>query len=506
VALGERSFKDSRAAAQWVSSSAEGMSGARGLGGRLEPGVGNGVQSGIVASGGFWEKHRTLNEANHDMRTILRSIFGGLILLVVAALPAAAQQLTGVTPATGAGGVSTATTVVFTFNTDMEPIQDISWFANGGGFPAQLTGFTYQWTSARRLEATKSGGFPANTMIIWSLNEEGFADDFGFPLESGSQNSGFFTTAAGSGGGGGSDGTGAANVSLIKFANHDQLSAADPVLTTNFIYYFGANASAPQSRALTNVSLTIPGGAVSNLFTTPFTPTNFFLSDVTNSLAALSTKYPSGSYSFALKGPSSNQTVAVTLPATAFPAAPKFSNFTAGQAVDPAASFTLQFNAGGVGTEHVYISITDSQSSDTAYESPDILEPGHLVGTSTSVLLPAGTFQEGRTYEMEIGRWIVSTNLVGGNGTSTGIGSVTRTVLKTIGGAVTTIELKNPSFVGGFFSVEAMLAANQSYSMERSTNATTWESISSVFAVAPSQMFFDFAPPASGALYRVKKD
>jgi hypothetical protein len=426
-------------------------------------------------------------------------------LLGWAASPVSAQKLTGVTPASGAGGVSTTTTVAFTFNADMEPVQDITWFANGGGFPSQLTGFTYQWTSPRRLVATKSGGFPANTMIIWSLNEEGFFDEFGFPLEAGDQNSGFFTTGAGSGGGG-SSGTGGASVSLIKFANHDQLSAADPVLTTNFIYYFGANASAPQSRGLTNVSLTIPGGAVSNLFTTPFTPTNFFLSYVTNSLTALNTKFPSGAYSFALKGPSSNQTVAVTMPATAFPAAPKFSNFAAGQAVDPAASFTLQFNAGGVATEHVYINITDPDSSDDVYESPDILEPGHLLGTATSVVLPAGTFQAGKTYDVEIGRWIVSTNLVGGNGVATGIGSITRTVLKTTGGAVTTIELKNPTFNSGFFSLEATLTANQSYSLQRSTNTTTWESVQSVFAVAPTQIFFDFAPPATNAIYRVKKD
>jgi hypothetical protein len=453
------------------------------------------------------EKKVTPDGTKQDMKNILKSLWLGLCLSALLAQPVSAQKLTGVTPATLSTGVAPDTTVTFTFDADMDPIQDFTWLANSGAFPSQLTGFTYEWTTVRKLVATKTGGFPANTMIIWAANEEGFSDQFGFPLDSSGMNSGFFTTGSGSGGGGGGgDGTGAANVSLIKFANHDQFGSADPVLTTNFIYYFGAIASAPASRGLTDVTLTIPGGAVSNLFSTPFAPTNFFLTTVTNSLTTLNAQFPAGQYAFGLVATTSNETVVVTLPADPFPVPAKFSNFTAGQAVDPAVGFTLQFNAGGVATELAYVKVLDPDASKYVYESPDDIDPGHLIGTSTSVELAAGTLQEGKTYEVELGRWIVSTNLVGGNRTAVSIGSVTRTVLKTIGGAVSQIELRNPTFSGGFFSAEATLTANQSYSLERSTNATTWESISSVFAVAPTQMFFDFTPPPTDAIYRVKKD
>jgi hypothetical protein len=441
------------------------------------------------------------------MKTILKSLWLGLCVLALLGLPVSAQKLTGVSPANFSTGVGKDTTVTFTFDTDMKPIQDFSWLANSGGFPSQITGFSYVWTTTRKLVATKSGGFPANTMIIWTANEEGFADQLGFPLDSNGMNSGFFTTGSGSGGGGGGGaGGGAAEISLSKLANYAQTTAADPVLDTDLGYEFSVFVTAPESRGLTNVSLTIPGGAVSNLFSSPFQQTNFFLLSYSNDLAAVEAKFPPGNYGVGLQAPGSNQTVAVAFPATPIPSAVKFSNFAAGQTVDPAADFTLQFNAGGVASDYVFVGVNETGSASTIYKSPDPAEAGYLIGTSTHIVLPAGSLVAGKTYEVYLERWIPSTNNIGGNAVVVGVGSFTQTSLKTLGGVVAMIELRNPTFSGGFFSAEATVTANQTYHFERSTDAAAWIEVSSAFALATTQTFTDLTATNPHAIYRVRKD
>lgn len=439
------------------------------------------------------------------MRTIFRPHLLALLALFATLWPAAAQKLASVNPASGAFGVSPNTPVIFTFDTDMQEQQEITWSSIVGASFTPLSGISYQWTGPRTLVATRSGGFPASATIVWELEPEGFADEFGFPLDTESELSGGFLTRSG-GGGGGETGVGSAELGVFKVANFEQLSPADPVLATNLTYLFGADVSSPETRGLTNVVLTIPGGATTNLLNFAFEPTEFFLTEFTNSLTGLNARFPAGSYGFALQAPGSNQNVSVTLPATAFPAAPKIANFAAGQTIDPAADFTLQFNAGGVATEHVEISIWDKDGSDEVYNSPDLLEPGHLTGTATSVVLPAGTFTEGRTYEVQIGRWIVSTNVASGNAIAAGIGSTTLSVLKTTGGEPVTIRLENPAYGQGIFQARATFAANRLYHFEKSTNAVDWLPVAQVFAVEPAHIFIDPQATNSHAIYRVRTD
>jgi hypothetical protein len=463
----------------------------------------------VELSDGGRHAHATEQTLEHMKTTPLGKLFGIAAVLLAFVTLTQGQELVSSVPESGAFGVSTGTSVQFTFDVAMEPVQVVQWASAPFSNPASQTpltgGFSYSWSGdGKTLTATRSGGFPGNSVIYWTLVGTGFFSDDGFPL--GGNETGAFITGAG-GGGGGSTPTGTVELSLFRFASYDQFSAADPVLATSNIYNFSAYADSTASRQLTNVVLTLPGGQTQPLFTIPFVGTNFFHVVTTNVLANLNALYGPGNYGFSLQAPSSNQTVNLTLPANAFPGAPKLSNYAAAQAVDPAAPFTLTFNAGGVASDFAYISISEPETGNSLFESGDFGSADALKGTSNQLVFAAGTFQPGKTYELMIERWIGASNQVGGVISSVGVGTITRSRLKTSDGSLpAVISLSNPAFTGNAFTLTATVnVTGQSYILERSSDTTNWFNVTTDFFSSTSQVMTDPNPNNPHFLYRVKK-
>ncbi len=445
-------------------------------------------------------------------QSIIRAclIFMTVVITSVAAL--AQPTLTSVVPANQATGVATNVAVVFRFSERMNPVQGMSWVALvNNSTPVFLdSSMTYQWSGdGRDLTARCTGGFPSGATITWSMDKVEFtrfiddselADDY----------SGLFFTSGSSGGGGGGGGvTGTAKLSLSYIANYDQFSGGAPILATSNVYFFIADVEAPASRNLASATLAIPGGAVKTLQGFPFIgPTNFFLAVFSNNLAQLQSSFPAGGYTFTLQASGSNQAVAVTLPAISFPEAPTFANYAAAQTVNPTQPFSIQFNAGGLATNYVFVQVNELVSGNTVFESPDFGIAGALTGTSNNVLLAAGILQAGRTYELSIQRWSAYTNSVPGAVSVAGFGTSTRSLLRTTGGAADYIvRLAGPAFSGNTFSVRASLATNATYHFERTVDFTNWTSLSSIVPTSTNaQTYMDNNPTNKAAFYRFRRE
>jgi len=91
----------------------------------------------------------------------------------------------------------------------------------------------------------------------------------------------------------------------------------------------------------------------------------------------------------------------LALPVAVYPAAQRVSNYAAGQAINPASPFTLQWSNPSDATtnDFIWVFVTDGSGNmvfSTPEPSTDALDA--LRGTATSVVVPAGTFRLGAAY------------------------------------------------------------------------------------------------------------
>jgi hypothetical protein len=441
-----------------------------------------------------------------------------LCALIFGSTPASAQKLISVSPANGSTGASIFGPVTFTFDVDMQPTVSgettgpIYWGANPDRpfRPLVLQPFFYRWTTPRTLEVypvEHYGGLPKNATITWELNTMSglFRSTSGSFLRPSDQTSGSFETANQAWG---EYRAGAALLTVEKRADHEQVSAAAPKLIGGTPFSFRASVEADESLGLTNVSISRSGLAGTSQTLEPLSPKHFELLTWSGSATGLHAMYPLNySTLFRMEAPGTLWMNSCSLATTNFPAAPFISNFMAAQEIDAAQSFIVELGPGGVSTNQTRILIRDAVTREQVLETPEWHGESPLGGDVTDFVVPAGTLSAGRTYEIEISRWSGTVAAIPGEERTTmvAISSVTKTQLKTVAESVV-VSLFNPSYSPGIFSVEAALAANESYSLQRTTNATTWETVSSEFVGSSSHTFVDATAPVTNAVYRVKKD
>jgi hypothetical protein len=324
---------------------------------------------------------------------------------------AQAPQLVSVTPANGATGVGANSSIVFLFDQPMDVnVPVVSSFPPFvvGNFDVAGAGsfnlFQGEWSEdGRTLTCTPSAAYPGNSTITWTLNPAG--SSLPFTNAEGTEQlatvSGSFTTGEGGGGGdedcdGVPDGWG--GYSLTKGALYDQESTADPVPETPEGFYFGANISSPEGGAqITEASVTLPDGSTRDL--EEFFGFLFY-SDSAELESELEAAYPGGSYGlrFTQSG-EPERVINMSMPANNVPV-PKILNYTEAQAIEAAADFTLEWNAfNGAGTDDfLMVSVSDEDTGDVVFEAPDYCLPRELAVTATSVVIPAGTLVDGKTY------------------------------------------------------------------------------------------------------------
>lgn len=279
------------------------------------------------------------------------------------------------------------------------------------------------------------------------------------------------------------------NYYVSKLRAFQQLDATTLILNSNAgpcQARVGLIQSSLDAVAIANV--TLPTGAVRGL---PLGGTGIELTSVEkfSDEAALDAAYPVGSYTFALYGTRDGLKYPVlNLPAAAYPAAPRISNFIAGQSINPANPFTLQWDAiAGATTNDLLWLVIYNTNGVPIFTTPHpaLDMAGALRGTATSWLVPTNIFQISQSYVGTLAYF----KLTGVN-TAAYPGATGLTVL----GAQTWFPLaarspvptlSNPERINpNVFRFTVNGLAGQNYTIQASSNLVNWNSIRTTNAPA----------------------
>ena len=197
----------------------------------------------------------------------------------------------------------------------------------------------------------------------------------------------------------------AADVSFYaveKAAKYNQSGAGPPTLGSGNPYRFEAAVAPNVAGSVQSATVSYSGGAAQTL--DPDTVVEWYTFNAKfTSQALLDAGAPTGNYTLVINTLNQGQkTVTLNLPAETFPAAPHISNWTAAQAIDPTADFTLKWDAFAAGTTNDFIFVLMGTNNVVTFRSPDPFRPGALNGKATSVIIPSATLQPSTPYQLEI--------------------------------------------------------------------------------------------------------
>ena len=186
---------------------------------------------------------------------------------------------------------------------------------------------------------------------------------------------------------------------LTKLESFIQLNSTNVVPNTNYGPYhalLGIVQAAPNAVPIANVDL--PSGIVKG-FPPGGSGIELQIQDSFGTQAELDAAYTNGNYTFALATMHNGfQFPVLTMPAAAYPAAPRVTNYAAAQSINPLAPFMLQWSnpPDATANDVIWVLILDSNGApvfSTPYPTTNFSSA--LPGTMTSVLVPTNTFKFG---------------------------------------------------------------------------------------------------------------
>lgn len=437
---------------------------------------------------------------------LCRRVFADLVLVLsLSGLSQLQAQPTivSVSPTNGATGVATSSQVVFTFSTAMSTYSQAI-FTNSAGSYLPVTP---AWSAGNTvLTCTPISPFPASSLVQWYV--AGFDAAFN-PLTG--TTSGSFTT--GTGGGTGGAGTNASTTfSVSKIYLFNQTSTASPNPATPNPCEFGASTGLMSNRTATTITVTLPTTGVSNLTDNILTPQEWYFVGFNTNQTTFESTFPQGLYTFNVSATTSNQTLAVNLPASMpQPNAPHLTNYTAAQAINSAASFSLgwdPFTGGAGGSNFVFLTIIHAGTN--VFQTGSLTTTNALPGTSVAVNIPANTLPAGSTFNGSLGFY--HTLLVTNNASNISVSyraSFTQFALATTGGASGPLNFVNPRLSGSTLSFDVSCSAGQTFTILSSSDLTLppaqWTLLLTTNSSGTTVHFVDSRPATSGAMfYRVR--
>jgi hypothetical protein len=345
-----------------------------------------------------------------------------MMILLAGLQPAGAlTTILSTVPTNGATGVLPGAPVVFTFSAAMNPTSTVAAFYDvSAGFESPPV--SPVWSAGNTvLTCTPWPAFANNHNIEWQVF--GY-DAIGNPLTGAT--TGSFTNVVGVNGGSGTNAF--TFFQVVKYTFYQQTNANPPGLLRNITYEFFAQTLLASNRTATNITVTIPVRLVaSNLVEELLSPEKFSVADFnTNLLETFTTNFPSGNYIFNVSAVTSNQQVTVNLPAYVPPNSPQVSNYVAAQSVNPSQPFTLNWITftNGLSTDWILFQIHGGPIG-TLFQTPVPGQPGALNGTSTSVIIPAGTLSTSSTNTAVLAFYHVAASTNGTTVTQASVASVT---------------------------------------------------------------------------------
>ena len=423
-----------------------------------------------------------------------------LALLVCGGLSAQAQVTTVTSnPANGATGVAVSADVVFTFSAAMDTANTSASFYSTSPFGSYPV--TESWNSANTvLTCTPISPFPANVTVSWAVAGPDAASNQVF-------GQGTFTTGTSGGGGSGSGTNAFTTFSAGKLYLYQQLNTGAPTPLPNASYGFVASTALASNRTASAISLMVPGASSTvaltqnalhhedwNYFTYSTDQTNF------------ESTYLEGNYAFTVTGTPANLSATVSLPTSmAQPNAPHVSNFAAAQMVDVTKGFALNWDAFQNGTSADFIVVAVDNLGKTIFSTPNPGTNGALIGTATSVTIPAGTLTANSTNDATITFYRVATTT---NTHATVAFRATETQFSLVGaGSVApppTPVVSNPSWGSKGFGFDVATSPNQALSVRYSTDLSQWSTLFTTNSPGTSVHISIPLLPAANGYFRIQ--
>ena len=194
---------------------------------------------------------------------------------------------------------------------------------------------------------------------------------------------------------------GAADVSyytIVKSQNYSQAPGGAPAILPTNGYAFACVVVGATNNLVLGATVKPPNLTPLRTLTSDTNRVLWQFIDATNSSAALDALYPGGLASYTVTFQTTNdgiKTVTLNFFLTSAPPTPQIGNLAAGQDINSAADFTLQWAALGSSLTIVQLTVLDS-ASNTVFSTPAPLQPGALNGTATSVVIPAHSLPPGQ--------------------------------------------------------------------------------------------------------------
>jgi hypothetical protein len=262
---------------------------------------------------------------------------------------------------------------------------------------------------------------------------------------------------------------------INKEQEYLQTSVNPPALAGPLPFRFDAFAYLNPGGSVNSMSLRLPNGQTRFLLPPALQSIESFAS-----LAELNAAYPDGVYLFTINAAHDGTLMAaLPLAGSLYPNAPRVANYAAAQAIDPAASFSLQWDpmTGGTPNDFIRVQVFDAQFH-LVFETAPTPGPGALDGTATAVTIPPHTLAAGRTYYAMLLFWkgvfFNMTDYPGAAGVC-GFVKYTRFLLQTAGGAPP--RLSPLQVVGNVLLLELTGTPGRTYLLEESSDLRAWDRV-----------------------------
>jgi hypothetical protein len=193
--------------------------------------------------------------------------------------------------------------------------------------------------------------------------------------------------------------TQAADVSVYavhKSQKFNQTTPGLPTLGGNTPYRIGAEVVPAASGTVLNAAVSAPVGAPNSLAYDPLAADFSFQAKYATE-AQLDAAALAGTYTLTVSTLHDGQrNLALNLPAAAYPNGPHISDFALAQTMNPAAAFTLTWDPfiNATTNDFILLLIANPNTGVAAFRTPYPFQPQALNGLATSLIIPAGTFQQ----------------------------------------------------------------------------------------------------------------
>ena len=288
------------------------------------------------------------------------------------------------------------------------------------------------------------------------------------------------------------------NYEVRKSKMFVQSSPGAPIVTG---FVFTATLEAETESSIISSAIVTPTGRIENLLQQSDGETHRFRSARTTQ-AALDADFPDGNYVLAINGAKDGaRNIPVALTGSAYPNAPRLSEYDAAGQINRESPFVLRWDAfaGGSANDFIRLQI-EEMDSDEVFDTADFGNDNALDGRATNATIPPGLLDAARMYGAELRfERVLRANDAGYPGADGRVGYAAQTFAK-----IATSGAGNPPALSdyrtlpdGRFQIFLSTLDDGTYEIHGSPNMRDWTTLGTITATGNRATFTAPPPPAA---------